>query len=77
MSDLRDDVFHERREAHLHISDRCGPGLLSHDLHFGGHVKWIVRAYLAPEAVLQRGDDAPAIGVVLGVCRRHQQHVER
>ena len=34
-------------------------------------------ADLGAEPVLQRGDDPAAVGVVLGVGRGHQQHVER
>ena len=33
-------------------------------------------ADLGSEAVLERGDDAAPVGVVLGVGRRHQHHVE-
>ncbi len=46
------------------------------DLEFGGGVGRIVRADLRTEAVLQGGDDAPSVGVVLGVGRGHQHDVE-
>ena len=36
-----------------------------------------MRADLAAEAILQRGDDAAAVGVVLRVGRGDEQHVER
>ena len=36
----------------------------------------VVRADLAAEAVLERGDDPAPVGVVVGVGRGHQQHVE-
>ena len=37
----------------------------------------VVGAHLGAEAVLQRGDDAAAVGVVLGVGAGDQQQVER
>ena len=37
----------------------------------------VVRADLGAEAVLQRGDDPAAVGVVLGVRAGHDEHVER
>ena len=37
----------------------------------------VVRADLGAEAVLERGDDAAAVGVVLGVGARDDEHVER
>ena len=40
-------------------------------------VERVVRADLGAEAVLQRGDDAAAVGVVLRVGAGHEQHVER
>ena len=51
--------------------------LLQHDRHLGRDVERVVRADLAAEAVLQRGDDAAAVGVVLRVGRGEQHHVER
>jgi hypothetical protein len=36
-----------------------------------------VREDLGVDAVLERGDDGAAVGVVLGVRREHHQHVER
>ena len=37
----------------------------------------VVRADLGAEPVLERGDDPAAVGVVLGVGARHDEHVER
>ena len=51
-------------------------GFLAHDRHLGVHLERIVRADLAAEAVLQRRDDAAAVGVVLGVRGCQQHHVE-
>ena len=62
---------------HLHVADRCRPRLLAHDRHLGLGVERVVRADLAAEAVLQRRDDAAAVGVVLGVRAGDQHDVER
>ena len=43
----------------------------------GVDLERVVRADLGAEAVLQRRDDAAAVGVVLGVGRREQHDVER
>ncbi len=51
--------------------------LLAHDLDLGLDLERVVRADLAAEPILERRDDAAAIGVVLGVGRRQQHHVER
>ena len=53
------------------------PRLLAHDGHLGLDVERVVGADLAAEAVLQRGDDAAPVGVVLRVGRGDEQHVER
>ncbi len=45
------------------------------DLQF--EIERVVGADLGAEAVLERGDDAAAVGVVLGVRAGHQQQVER
>ena len=37
----------------------------------------IMGANLRADAVLEWGDDLPACGVVFGVCREHEQHIER
>ena len=52
-------------------------GLLFDDVDLGIDFDRIVGADLGAEAVLERGDDATAVGVVLGVCRREQHDVER
>ena len=50
--------------------------LLVHDLDLGGDLVGVVRADLGAEAVLERGDQSTAVGVVLGVGRGHHHHVE-
>ena len=51
--------------------------LLVDDAHLGLELQRVVRADLGAEPVLQRGDDAAAVGVVLGVGAGHDQHVQR
>ena len=55
----------------------AGSGLLAHDRHLGLDVERVVGADLAAEAVLQRRDDAAAVGVVLRVGAGDEHHVER
>src|SRR3954470_10064196 len=52
-------------------------GLLADDRHLVLELGRVVRADLGAEAVLERGDDATAVGVVLGVGARHDESVER
>jgi hypothetical protein len=65
------------------LGDRhVGPGPGQHRLlldqpHLVGQRQRVVRAHLRAEAVLERGDDAAAVGVVLGVRAGHQQQVQR
>ena len=47
------------------------------DADLGLEFQRVVRADLGAEPVLQRGDDATAVGVVLGVGAGHDEHVER
>ena len=42
-----------------------------------GQLERVVGAHLGAEAVLERGDDPAAVGVVLGVGAGHQQQVQR
>ncbi len=51
--------------------------LLVDDADLGLELQRVVRADLGAEPVLERGDDAAAVGVVLGVGAGHDQHVER
>ena len=51
-------------------------GLLVDDRDLGRDLVGVVRADLGTEAVLQRRDESTAVGVVLGVRRRDDQHVE-
>ena len=54
-----------------------GSGLLLHDLDLVGALLGIVGANLRAESVLERSDDPAPVGVVLGVGRGDQHHVER
>ncbi len=53
-----------------------GAGLLVDDGQFGLGVLGVVGADLGAEAVFEGGDDPAPVGVVLGVGRRHQHHVQ-
>ena len=52
-------------------------GLLLDDRDLLLHLARVVGADLGAEAVLERGDDPAAVGVVLGVGAGHDEHVER
>ena len=52
-------------------------GLLRDERQFVGQRERVVRADLGAEAVLERGDDPAAVGVVLGVGAGDEQQVER
>ena len=75
LADLGHHLFHEGRHADGHAGRR-EVGLVLHDAHFGHGLVGVVRADLRAEAVLERRDDAAAVGVVLGVGRGHQHDVE-
>ena len=51
--------------------------LLVDDADLGVQLQRVVRADLGAEPVLQRGDDASAVGVVLGVGAGDDDHVQR
>ena len=51
--------------------------LLLDDADLGVELQRVVRADLGAEPVLERGDDAAAVGVVLGVGAGDDEHVER
>ena len=71
------DLGHVTRHFDPEPFEVGGHGLLDDDIHFGGGVERVVGADLGPEAVLQRRDDAPSAGVVLGVGRSDEEDVER
>ena len=75
---MADDLGHERRAPSTR-TPRCSSGarLLVHDRQLGLDVERVVGADLGAEAVLQRRDDPAPVGVVLGVGRGDQHHVER
>ena len=58
-----------------HVGDELGLLLDQRDLV--GQLQRVVGAHLGAEPVLERGDDPPAVRVVLGVGRGHEQHVQR
>src|SRR5712692_6412150 len=74
--ELRDDLLHEGRKHELEILGNRVP-LRLHDLHLFADAEWIVRAYLRPESVFERGDDATPRCVVLGVRARDHEQVKR
>ena len=58
-----------------HLGDEVG--LLAHQRDLAGDLERVVRADLGPEPVLERGDDPPAVRVVLGVRAGHEHDVQR
>ena len=68
---------HEVRHHHLDAVDRGDDRLLDHDVHLHVDVQRIVGPDLGPEPVLERGDDATTVGVVLRIGRGEQHHVQR
>ena len=58
-----------------HVGDQVR--LLPDDGDLVLELERVVGADLGAEAVLERGDDAAAVGVVLGVGAGHDEHVER
>jgi hypothetical protein len=58
-----------------HLGDQLG--LLVDQRDLVGQRQRVVRAHLGAEAVLERRDDPPAVGVVLRVGRRDEQDVQR
>ena len=65
--DLQQVVGHRRGKVRL----------LRDDGDLGRERQRVVGADLGAEPVLERGDDPAAVGVVLGVGARHDEHVER
>src|ERR1700730_14889185 len=53
------------------------PRFLRRDGHPFFESRWIVRANLCADAVLERSDDFSARGVILRIRGKHQQHIER
>ena len=74
---LGDDLLHVRRHLDLVAVRSEARGLLVHDADLVGERPRVVRAHLRAEAVLERGDDAPAVRVVLGIRRGDDEEVER
>jgi len=53
------------------------PGFLCGDRDAFFHSRWIVGADLRPDAILQRGNDLAARGVVLGIGAEHDCDIQR
>jgi hypothetical protein len=70
------DLLHERRIVDRHLADGRRTRFLANDLDLGRNVERVVRSDLTTEAVLQGGDDAAAVGVVLRIGGGNEQHVE-
>ena len=64
--DLQQVLGHLRREM----------GLLADDTNLGIELTGIVGADLGAEAILERGDDAAAVGVVLRVGASDDEHIQ-
>ena len=77
MRELGDDLLHEAGDGDRdrHVVERHALLLGDGDLVVEG--ARVVGADLRAEAVLERRDDAAAVGVVLGVRGRDHEHVER
>src|SRR5687767_12161250 len=54
-----------------------GPRFLTSDLDGRGQFFRVVSHDLSPDTILERRNDLSARGVILGVRRKHQHHVER
>jgi hypothetical protein len=74
VGDLGHQLLHELGAAGLHARVGVGRPLRLHDRDLVLDLARVVGADLGAEAVLERGDDAAAVGVVLRVRARH--HVE-
>src|SRR5581483_4494459 len=74
---LGDHLGHVEGHPDLVAVGREGEALLLHDRDLMLERLGVVGADLRPEAVLERGDDAPAVRVVLGVRAGDDEQVER
>src|SRR5271163_4540128 len=71
-----DDFADVLRHFHAFLLLALGPGFLRGDGHAFGNRRGIVGANFGADAVLQRGDDFSARGVIFGIGGEDQQHVE-
>src|ERR1700730_2207882 len=78
---LKSNFFHDFSQIlrHLDSSTRipADPRFLMSDGHALGDARWIVRANLGADAILQWSDDLAACGVVLRIRGKHEEHIER
>ena len=77
VGDLGDDLLHPARHVNLAVAhvQRCR--FLLHDVDFVIDGVRVVGADLGAVAILERRDDAPAVGVVLWIRRGDEEHVQR
>ena len=69
VGDLGDNLAHVGRHERVVLLIAEDAALLLHDVHFMLDSLRIVRPDLRTETVLERRDDAPAVGVILRVSR--------
>ncbi len=75
LAQLAGEAGQDLDEVVRHVGDQVG--LLADHRDLGVELGRVVGADLGAEAVLERGDDAAAVGVVLGVGAGHHEDVER
>ena len=75
LAQLAGEAGQHLEQVGRHLGDEVGLLLDDGDLLLD--LARVVGADLRTEAVLERGDDAPAVGVVLRVGAGHDEHVER
>src|SRR5205823_1884773 len=73
--DALDDLGYEFGNPHGTIR-AVGPRFLPRDVHSQSHRLRIVRHDLAADAILERRDDLAARGIVFGIRREAELHVE-
>jgi hypothetical protein len=74
---LGHDLLHVLRARHAHTAGWERGALGIHDRDLVLEPLRIVRAHLRAEPVLERGDDPPAVRVILRVGARHHVQIER
>ena len=78
LAERGDDLDHVARARRRgRPRPRAARASCTRDVDLDVDLERVVGADLGAEAILQRGDDAAAVGVVLGVGRGEQHHVER
>ena len=76
--DFRNNFLHELRHRDpIAVAVQQGRTLGLHDVNLNADVPGVMGADLGAVAVLERGDDAAAVGVILGVGAGHNANVQR